>query len=226
MGGIEKLFWRRRNLNVALKLEWWSKGTKDSIPGSSNQDEQWPRDSEDHWTFGDLCTCSSERKYISLGGRKEEEEGGGLWSQGLKKPWRFGFSFVGNEEPWKALEQKSILFNYIIKWWLCSWNGRKTGGKAIQLKAYFRRPSKGNGGFDQGQGQGSERRCAGRSLRGRWSSQEAGASVAAISHVQGQDESPRPTLCFVGAGRQGPCSGRMGQQASALGKLRWHPAFF
>lgn len=108
----------------------------------------------------------------------------------------------------KALEQKSILFNYIIKWWLCVWNGRKTEGKAIQLEAYFRRPSQSKGGFDQGQGQGfGKRRCAGRSPCGRWSSQDAGASVAAISHVQGQHESPKPALCFEEAGRQESCSG-------------------
>lgn len=78
MGGMEKLFWRRRNLNLALKLEWWTKSTKNSIPGSSNQDEQWPRGRESCWTFGDLYTCSSRKKYISLGGRKEKEERGGL----------------------------------------------------------------------------------------------------------------------------------------------------
>lgn len=121
-----------------------------------------------------------------------------------------------------------------MKWLLCGWNGRKTEGKAIQLKAYFRRPSKSNGGFDQGQGQGSgRRRCAGRSLHGRWSSQEAGVAMAAISHVQGQHESPRPTLCFVGAGGQGPClrgngsasfrSGKTALTSSVfLGPWHWH----
>lgn len=41
-------------------------------------------------------------------------EEGGLCSQDLKKPSRFGFCFIGNGEPREALEQRIILLRTVL----------------------------------------------------------------------------------------------------------------
>lgn len=51
-----------------------------------------------------------EGKYVRLEGKKYAEERGGLCSQSLEKPQGLGFCFISDGEPWKALEQESVLF--------------------------------------------------------------------------------------------------------------------
>lgn len=68
-------------------------------------------DGKGHYTFEGLWICSRRRrKYVRLEGKKYAEERGGLCSQSLEKPQGLGFCFISDGEPWKALEQESVLF--------------------------------------------------------------------------------------------------------------------
>lgn len=51
---------------------------------------------------------------MSLGKDEEVEDRSGLGSQDFKTAEGFGFGFIGNGEPRKALDQKSVSFRTVL----------------------------------------------------------------------------------------------------------------
>lgn len=85
-------------------------GTRDSIPGGSDGDEHRPRHGEVTVHVEVSVAAQAAEEKMCLGGREEAEQGGGLYSQGLKKSMRIWAVF---SRQWGAMESlfRSILLN-------------------------------------------------------------------------------------------------------------------